>query len=212
MRYLTAIVLFLLVFPATASAGTTLILPNGQPAPKRFLSYIEQSKVQTPSVTIMLQRSGCPGVLESGGCTAHGWSQIYITHSSWDDQFSFMHELGHNFDFGMPHAARLAFAKILNDHRAWYEGEADALLMSSNAPLVEQFADYYASCAIDGSAPVTITQHHRDYVATEGYAKAPITVRQYKQICRLISRVGYVGASDPHVYDDAFSSDPIWPA
>jgi len=103
VRFTLPLVTFLtLAFAASsASAATTLVNPDGTPAPAKYQTWLKQAKVPTPDGTVKLALAPCPnGPAWAGGCADLQNRTIYLGPGA-RDKGRFYHELGHIFDATM---------------------------------------------------------------------------------------------------------------
>lgn len=133
-----------LALVSEAQGGTKVVAPPDSPYP--YQAWADRARVPTPDLTIAVVEDDerCEG--ESSACTELGAATIWL--DPWlsggtrrDVRSTFLHELGHQFDYVMPEWARARFLALRRDSRAWREGP--------NAPN-EQFAEAWALCAERG--------------------------------------------------------------
>lgn len=138
-------------------AQASTVITGGTSYP--YQRWVDQAKVPTPDVTLEVIEEPClvDGDYASG-CTRLGTYTIWMTHSL-GPRRTFLHELGHNFDYyALTDADRQAFANIAGD---WD---------------VELFAEVYRSCA---------TGWHQRGRLSE---RPPLSKRKMRSACYLIRR------------------------
>lgn len=141
-----------------------------------YQQWADESKMPTPEVTINVVEEACPGLAPgefAWACTSMGTATI------WDaapDRETFLHELGHNFDYYvLPVWARERFEVLTEDGRPW---KADP-----NGP-DEGFASAYAQCAATGP------RFRGDPGLQIKGNGAAIRQTTFRAICRMIANVG----------------------
>lgn len=118
---------------AEASAGTVVATPGP------WQGYVDASRVPTPPVEleVVVDAAACPGGL---GCSVPGSRVIDL--SPYAGRSTFLHELGHEFDFTvLTPGERERFAALLGPERQampWW---------SADESMGEWFADTYMQCA-----------------------------------------------------------------
>ena len=144
----------LLAVPAVASAGTTIIEPEGSYHP--YQRWIDHALAPTPEITIKVVEQWPPcGDYEVGGfgplaCTYYrpppqlseidlGWKE-----SAFWAKGSFFHELGHLFDITvLPEWKRVRFQEL---------GHANGMPWDEGG-FAEEFAEGYAACSLLAAMP-----------------------------------------------------------
>ena len=143
MRFTLPLVTFLTLALAasSASAATTLVNPDGTPAPAKYQTWLNQAKVPTPDGTVKLALAPCPnGPAWAGGCADLQNRTIYLGAGA-RDKGRFYHELGHIFDATMmSDALRGKFEAVVHKPGAWAAA-------ASTDPAMEKFAEAYSMCA-----------------------------------------------------------------
>lgn len=159
--------LFLCLCPA--ANATVITGPEGQVS-RPYQRWADIARVPTPTGTVVVDASGCPGLPLNPGCTLPWWP-IYLDAKIPDLRAHFLHELGHQFDYRvMTTTARRSFGRIFRDPRSWRQ--------SPNS-LHEQFAEAYRYCARYRRMPIDTTTEY-DYQPTQ---------RQHQKVCALIRAV-----------------------
>lgn len=169
-RALLIALVFLLAAAGEASAHTTIDAAANTP----YQRWVDGAKVPTPDLTLAVVPEGCPG-REEPACTWEG-GPIYLARG-WADRGTFLHELGHQFDYVvMSDAARDRFRQIIGDERPWRS--------SPNSPH-EKFAEAFNYCARFGDD--VSRKEHRQVVLRlgGGYLYRPY-YRVHRQACALI--------------------------
>lgn len=164
-----AVVVACSLFTVDQAEATTITC---NPCSLPYQTWADESKMPTPEVTIRVIEEPCPG-LPAGdfawACTEWGTATI------WDaahDRETFLHELGHNFDYyRLPHWARGRFLALTEDTRDW---KADP-----NGP-DENFAATYAHCAATGP------RFYGDPGLQVKGNGAAIRQTTYRAICRMV--------------------------
>lgn len=166
-----AVLIFLLL--GTGQAGATAIVePPASHHP--YQRWADESKMPTPEVTLTVIEEPCyyPNDF-AWGCTGSGTYTIY---DAAPDRETFLHEMGHNFDYySLPSWGRERFLALTEDGRDW---EADP-----NGPN-EGFASAYGKCAVTGP------KFHGDPLLNIKGSGGSIRQTTYRKICRMILNVG----------------------
>ena len=171
--YLVAVGLALLGLPASAQAHTTI---SCEPCSHPYQRWVDEAKVPTPDVTLALIEEPCPLAVESPACTRQGSYAIWEDPQTILPRETFLHELGHNFDYYvLPEWARSYFRWLTDDFRDW---TADP-----NGPN-EHFAMAYAACALTGA------KFRGDPELNIKGNGARIRQKTYRRVCRMIAYVG----------------------
>ena len=169
---LVAMVLACLV-PSAASA-TTLVAPDGSPAPAQYRAWLASAQVPTPRGTVTLSLAPCPGGPEwAGGCADMATRTIYVGPSA-RTKARFFHELGHVFDAtAMTDPLRARFEALVARPGVW-AGAA------SSDPAMEKFAEAYSMCA----------RHRVAHAMQFGmYGWSP-SARMHRRACSIIAAAG----------------------
>jgi hypothetical protein len=163
MKWLVAAVFVALVVPSGAG-GATLTTADGTVA-QPYQSWVDASRVPVvaDAITVYTDDATTRCDVPAEGCSLPGWVFVDPALAGHDLRAVFMHEMGHEFDAGMPDWKRAAFMRITRRHGSW-DSEADY-------PPVEEFADTYSECS-------THRLHPSD--STIDYAS------QWRRACRLI--------------------------
>lgn len=165
-------VLALFLFSAERAAATTIAC---NPCSRPYQQWADESKMPTPQVTITVVEEPCPGLVNDFAWACTGASTATI----WDaapDRETFLHELGHNFDYYLlPQWARDRFLGLTEDVRDWKADPNGA---------DEHFATAFARCAATGP------RFHGDPLLNIKGSGGAIRQATYRQICRMILNVG----------------------
>jgi hypothetical protein len=124
-----------------ASAATVVDPPAGA---FPYQQWVDEAKVPTPDVDIRVVETMCPSELAGFAlaCTAKGTYTIWLSPEGGDRQ-TFLHELGHNFDYyELGRWGSRQFRKIIDDDRPWRSGPGEIGLSPH-----EIFAEEYGICA-----------------------------------------------------------------
>lgn len=159
-----------LVLAADAQGETTISVGDG-PGSRPYAEWVEDAKVPTPNVSVMVyeSREGCDYWASS--CVTG--REIRLNMRDPYLRAVFYHELGHIFDsFELDDAARDQFRAITADTRPWYT--------PPNSPH-EQFAEAYSMCARWAERPRRIKMWMYRWKPTR---------REHRQACAVIQRAG----------------------
>lgn len=157
---------------AQASAATVVSPESDQSRP--YQRWIDRSRMPTPNVEVTVHRGWCPTEVATA-CTSPGSSEIWVARRGGATKRTFLHELGHQFDYStMDDADRDSMRALIPTQEPW---RSPSLLHSSPH---EVFAAVYAGCALGG-------WHNRSLGAHEGGV-----LRKWRQhkACNLIRSVG----------------------
>jgi hypothetical protein len=140
-RALLLVGILLTALPPASASATTLVGPDGSPAPQQYRTWLAQAQVPTPPGTVTISLAPCPnGPAWAGGCADMQAHEIYLGPAA-RNKARFFHELGHIFDATvMSEAQRTKFESLVNRPGVW-AGAA------SSDPAMEKFAEAYSMCA-----------------------------------------------------------------
>lgn len=165
---LIAVVLALVV-PGSAQA-VVLVNPDGTRLGGHWQKWADRARVPTPPGSVVVRKGGCPN--RGGACA--GVDGIWVADN---DRGSFLHELGHIFDYRvMTEAARRRFLLIVGSPLAWRDPTSSWFDLP-----VERFATGWANCALGRPN------------ATTGII---LKGRTHRRVCSLIRRVALRAAND----------------
>ena len=173
-RGLLPLVFLLASLHAAPASATTLVGPDGSPAPHRYQAWLAGAQVPTPAGTVTLQLAPCPSGPEwAGGCADMQARTIYLGPEA-RNRARFFHELGHIFDAtAMTDPLRARFQALVHRAGTWAASAA-------SDPPQEQFAEAYSMCA-----------RHRTARAMQfgmyGYSPSP---RMHREACAIIRAAG----------------------
>lgn len=163
-------------FAGSAAAKTTIIAPAEAHRP--YQRWIDEAKVPTPEMNLEAIETAAPCELVGAeGCTDKE-TKIEIVPSNWGMRFTFLHELGHVWDFqAMPEWQRQRFlALIRQPNLPWYLPRSSSFERVGGG---EWFADAYALCAFRSAYPP-----HSYYEVGPGIMGSPAL----NATCRMIRR------------------------
>jgi hypothetical protein len=170
-RALLPLALLVAAAHAAPAGATTLVSPDGSPAPPRYQAWLAAAQVPTPPGAVTLQLAPCPAGPEwAGGCADLQARTIYLGPDA-RTPARFFHELGHVFDAtAMTDPLRARF-QVLVVRRG---GPWNAAAPSD--PPQEKFAEAYSMCA-----------RHRTARAIQfgmyGYSPSP---QMHRRACAII--------------------------
>lgn len=184
-------VFLVLLLPASAQAGTTLVLPDGTERPAPYQSWTDRWGVGLGGYVVFhpepraRTEPGFDGTTTTPGFARPGPpAELWVDPAHPDREEVLVHELGHLFDYAhLTDSDRGTFLAITREDRAWTEG-------GSFSPR-ERFAAAYMGCAIWPSITnrsqrrAWWTRRHRFY----GQAGYQPTWHQHRKVCALIARV-----------------------
>jgi hypothetical protein len=139
----------MLSLPIAAKAEATIVNPDGSPA-IAYQRTLDRSLMPSPDVTVVIHKT-IPS--ECGRACSIG-RDIYLGTSFEPD--TFLHEMGHQFDYSMSDAERGSFEQLERDPRPW---------RSPSNSVHEQFAEAYRLCSRYRSMPLTNYSAGYDYPA-----------------------------------------------
>lgn len=138
MRLVATVALVFFGVVASVSGSTSIVVADGDGA-YPYQRWVDRAKVPTPPVTLTVVEGGCSAV-DRGACTEAGTYTIWTSSIAQRPHNSFLHELGHNFDYySLTPADRAAFLALV-DAPEW---RVDATPQSPH----ELFAETYRLCA-----------------------------------------------------------------
>lgn len=158
------------MFLAVAAAVFTLASPL--PVYNNAATYAS-NYVQLPQAHVAVLDRACPAYAANSGVSCVYADNPNVIYTDQKDQWIFLHELGHVYDFTktMKPWQRLAFRVIMRDFRPW-------MSTKTQTGMSEKFADAYANCALglepsDPLYPIT------------GYNYKPTTIQSHL-ICNML--------------------------
>lgn len=177
MRPLICVALLLCALAASSSASAvTLVNPDGSVA-QPYQSWAESSHVPVVDGRLGFTASdvNC-GPRPIGGCASRaGWIAVVPRPDADETRHVMFHELGHEFDFAMPDWKRQVFRRILRlPSTPWWTDHPHI-----EFSLSEEFADFYADCAVADHAEVAFITPTPDDLQE-------VPARHVRRICRLM--------------------------